>query len=317
MSNSTLQTAPHICCFGEVLWDMLPSGKLPGGAPMNVATHLQNLGIPAKMISRVGNDTLGEEIKAFLQSKNCTTDWIQTDENAATGWVKVQLSEKNEASYTIVHPVAWDFIEATAATQHLVNTASAIVFGTLACRDEASEGALIALLDNIPTNSKTLKVFDVNLRPPHYAKKLIEKLLSYADLVKMNEDELKIIAGWYNIEGSEESQLSALRATFGLQTIIVTKGGDGAILLRQEDDGRVAFYTQKGYSVQVADTIGSGDSFLAGFLKNIMSGRSSEEALDFACALGAVVASYSGANPPITEHHIAAMQATKLKAIAE
>lgn len=294
----------YICCFGEVLWDMLPSGKLPGGAPMNVATHLQNLGIPAKMISRVGKDELGAEIKAFLESKNCTTEWIQEDETLNTGWVKVQLSEKNEATYTIVHPVAWDFIQTNEAVQQLANQASALVFGTLASRDDTSYQTLLSILKNLPKDSKVLKVFDINLRPPHYSQSLIEEFLQYADVVKLNEDELKIVAKWYDIAGDEENQLREISQKFGLNTLIVTKGGDGAILLRLENDGQKHFYQQQGYKVVVADTIGSGDSFLAGFLKNMLQAKSSAHALNFACAIGAVVASHSGANPAITEADI-------------
>lgn len=294
----------YICCFGEVLWDMLPSGKLPGGAPMNVATHLQNLGIPAKMISRVGKDELGAEIKAFLESKNCTTEWIQEDETLNTGWVKVQLSEKNEATYTIVHPVAWDFIQTNDTVQQLVNQASALVFGTLASRDDTSYQTLLSILKNLPQETQVLKVFDINLRPPHYSQSLIEEFLQYADIVKLNEDELKIVAKWYDIAGDEEKQLREISQKFDIKTLIVTKGGDGAILLRLENDGKKHFYQQAGYKVVVADTIGSGDSFLAGFLKNILNGKSSEYALNFACAIGAVVASHSGANPAITEADI-------------
>lgn len=294
----------YICCFGEVLWDMLPSGKLPGGAPMNVATHLQNLGIPAKMISRVGKDELGAEIKAFLESKNCTTEWIQEDETLNTGWVKVQLSEKNEATYTIVHPVAWDFIQTNDTVQQLVNQASALVFGTLASRDDTSYQTLLSILKNLPQETQVLKVFDINLRPPHYSQSLIEEFLQYADIVKLNEDELKIVAKWYDIAGDEEKQLREISQKFDLKTLIVTKGGDGAILLRLEKGGKKHFYQQAGYKVVVADTIGSGDSFLAGFLKNILNGKSSEYALNFACAIGAVVASHSGANPAISEADI-------------
>lgn len=294
----------YICCFGEVLWDMLPSGKLPGGAPMNVATHLQNLGIPAKMISRVGKDELGAEIKVFLESKNCTTEWIQEDETLNTGWVKVQLSEKNEATYTIVHPVAWDFIETNNTVQQLVNQASALVFGTLASRDDTSYQTLLSILKNLPQETQVLKVFDINLRPPHYSQSLIEEFLQYADIVKLNEDELKIVAKWYDIAGDEEKQLREISQKFNIKTLIVTKGGDGAILLRLENDGKKHFYQQAGYKVVVADTIGSGDSFLAGFLKNILNGKSSEYALNFACAIGAVVASHSGANPAISEADI-------------
>ena len=283
---------------------MLPSGKLPGGAPMNVATHLQNLGIPAKMISRVGKDELGAEIKAFLESKNCTTEWIQEDETLNTGWVKVQLSEKNEATYTIVHPVAWDFIQTNDTVQQLVNQASALVFGTLASRDDTSYQTLVSILKNLPQETHVLKVFDINLRPPHYSQSLIEEFLQYADIVKLNEDELKIVAKWYDIAGDEEKQLREISQKFDIKTLIVTKGGDGAILLRLENDGKKHFYQQAGYKVVVADTIGSGDSFLAGFLKNILNGKSSEYALNFACAIGAVVASHSGANPAISEADI-------------
>ncbi len=239
----------YICCFGEVLWDMLPSGKLPGGAPMNVATHLQNLGIPAKMISRVGKDGLGAEIKAFLESKNCTTEWIQEDETLNTGWVKVQLSEKNEATYTIVHPVAWDFIQTNDTVQQLVNQASALVFGTLASRDDTSYQTLLSILKNLPQETQVLKVFDINLRPPHYSQSLIEEFLQYADIVKLNEDELKIVAKWYDIVGDEEKQLREISQKFDLKTLIVTKGGDGAILLRLENDGKNHFYQQAGYKV--------------------------------------------------------------------
>lgn len=285
----------YICCFGEVLWDLLPSGKLPGGAPMNVATHLQNLGIASAMISRVGNDDLGEEIKAFLNAKHCSTQFIQTDDKHPTGIVKVHLSEKMEASYEIVHPVAWDFISISPQTIELVKNAEAIIFGTLACRDAYSSTTLFSLLAHA-----SLKIFDVNLRPPHFSQELIKTLLQKADIVKMNADELNIIAGWYGFENdTDEQQLVQLKEKFELQALIVTQGGDGAMLL----DG-TNFYKSIGYKVVVADTIGSGDSLLAGFLKNYLSGNPPAYALDYACALGALVASFHGANPPIKEEEI-------------
>lgn len=285
-------------CFGEVLWDLLPSGKMPGGAPMNVATHLQNLGIPSAMISRVGNDTLGEEIKAFLTSKHCITDYIQTDNEHSTGIVKVSLSSKKEATYEIVHPVAWDFIEVSPEIIDLVKNAKALVFGTLACRDAHSRATLFELLEHAST-----KVYDVNLRPPHYSQELIESLLQKANIVKMNEDELQIISNWYGFDNDTDKQkLTALAHKFTLDTLIVTQGGDGAMLW---DDNR--FYKSNGYQVVVADTIGSGDSFLAGFLKNILEGKSANYALEYACALGALVASHHGANPAIEEEQILTM----------
>ncbi len=288
----------YICCFGEVLWDLLPSGKLPGGAPMNVATHLQNLGIPSAVISRVGNDELGQEIKAFLANKNCTTDFLQTDNQHPTGKVNVFLSEKHEATYEIVHPVAWDFISVSDETIDLVKNANALIFGTLACRDAHTRETLLSLIE-----VASLKIFDVNFRPPHYSQQLIEMLLQKADIVKMNDDELAIIANWYALsERTNQEILAHLKEKFNLKTLIVTKGSDGAMLIDNQ-----GFFESKGFKVEVMDTIGSGDSFLAGFLKNYLSGNSPEYSLTYACALGALVASHKGANPMINEMDILKM----------
>ncbi|MFN8354229.1 MAG: PfkB family carbohydrate kinase [Spirosomataceae bacterium] len=287
-----------LVCFGEVLWDLLPSGALPGGAPMNVAIHLKNLGIPSVMVSRVGNDTLGDALSAFLSTKHCPTQYIQTDTEHPTGTVNVHLSAKKEATYEIVHPVAWDFISSSPEVLELVKNSKALVFGTLACRDEHSRATLFELLEHA-----AIKVYDVNLRPPHYTQELIEALLEKANVVKMNEDELAIIAQWYGFEADTDKQkLTALAHKFKLDTLIVTQGGDGAMVW---DDNR--FYKSQGYRVVVADTIGSGDSFLAGFLKNILEGKSANYALEYACALGALVASHHGANPPVVEEDILEM----------
>jgi fructokinase len=283
---------PYICSFGEVLWDLLPTGALPGGAPMNLATHLQNLGVPSVMVSRVGKDELGEKIKAFMESKNVSTQFIQHDTAHGTGIVKVTLSSKNEATYEIVHPIAWDFIAPSPEIQEKAKNAYAVAYGTLACRDEVSRATLFGLLADAP-----LKIYDVNFRAPFYSQTLVESLLQPADIVKMNDDELHIIASWYGISGKTDRQkMSFLKKKFHLQALIVTQGGDGAMLLNQK-----AFYKTHGYKVTVADTVGSGDAFLAGFLKNLMAGKPPKYALTYACALGAVVATHRGANPPITE----------------
>lgn len=288
----------YICCFGEVLWDLLPSGKLPGGAPMNVATHLQNLGIPSAVISRIGNDELGQEIKAFLKDKNCITDFLQTDNQHPTGKVNVFLSEKHEATYEIVHPVAWDFISVSDETIDLVKNANALIFGTLACRDSHTRDTLLSLIEVAP-----LKIFDVNFRPPHYSQNLIETLLHKADVVKMNDDELAIIANWYDLsERTNQGILAHLKEKFDLKTLIVTKGSNGAMMIDNQ-----GFSESKGFKVEVMDTIGSGDSFLAGFLKNYLPGNSPEYSLTYACALGALVASHKGANPTIDEKDILKM----------
>jgi fructokinase len=285
----------YICSFGEVLWDDFPSGRLPGGAPMNVAIGLQNLGIPTAMISRVGQDELGRDIKAFMQSQNCSTDWVQTDPQHGTGIVKVHASPTGENRYEIVQPIAWDFIECTPETIELVKQAKAIIFGTLACRDAVSRNTLLTLLKSAP-----LKIYDVNFRPPFYDQALVEMLLAQADIVKMNDDELNIISAWYAMENTgETAQMQYLKDKFNLKIVIVTRGANGAICLDHS-----GVYESKGFKVQVQDTVGSGDAFLAGFLKNLLDDKAPDHSLKYACALGALVASHKGANPVIKEAEI-------------
>lgn len=290
----------YLCCFGEVLWDLLPGGKVMGGAPFNVAAHLINLGVPACFISRVGNDELGNEIRLWLESRNISSEWIETDRDYATGTVRVQLNDKQQAGYDIVSPAAWDFISVNDEMLSLVKKSRGIIFGSLACRNNVTHRGLMALLDAAP-----LKIFDVNLRPPHYSQPLIESLLHRADLVKLNDDELNIIAAWHPGSGSsEEDRMQFFQKKYSLQSIIVTKGGDGAVLLHDQ------FNRVPGFKVTVADTVGSGDAFLAGFLKKYMHGESPADALTYAGALGALVATHHGANPAIREEEILKLMRT-------
>lgn len=285
----------YICCYGETLWDLFPSGKLPGGAPMNVATHLQNLGTKSYMISAVGDDELGEGIKDFLKSKSCSTDYIQTHPFEQTGIVKVTLSEKLDATYEIVQPVAWDYISLNEELISLVKDAEILVFGSLVCRNQTSFDTLNSLLD-----VAKIKVFDINVRPPFYSQELVEKLLSKVDIIKLNDQELEILKEWYGLSSSDSKQiLSEILKKFNLKMVIVTLGGEGAMILDGDD-----FYRVYGKKVKVADTIGCGDSFLAGFLKNYLEGKPTEYSLKYAAALGALVATHHGANPSITEQQI-------------
>lgn len=293
----------YICCYGEVLWDMLPSGKQMGGAPMNVAAHLKQMGLSAVIISRVGKDALGDEIMDWLNRNQFPLQWVQTDEQHETGTVQVELTDKNRVTYEIVQPASWDFIEVSAAMIEMVKNASAIVFGTLACRCPVSRASLMKLLEQAP-----LKIFDVNLRSPHYSQELVECLLHQAEIVKMNDDELHLISAWYGLSEKEDPEImDQLKSAFNIRLLLVTRGGNGA--LARND---TAFFESQGYKVKVADTIGSGDSFLAGFLKMFLSGSPVQEALNFACATGAVVATYDGAIPAVTEREILQLMDNRL-----
>ena len=285
---------PIVICFGEVLWDLLPSGKIAGGAPMNVAFQTNNLGMQARMISRVGSDDLGKELLAFLQEKGVSTDCVQTDSTYPTGMVNVSLDEKGIPSYDIVQPAAWDHIELREEMLDTVAGADALVFGSLSCRSEQSKKTLLTLIQKAP-----LRVFDVNLREPFYSQTLLEELLPKANIVKVNDIELDILARWYDMEGSESDRMAALQDKFGFDRIIVTKGEHGAACRSHS-----GYCTVPGVSVKVEDTIGSGDAFLSGYLSQLFAGASDQECLRFANALGALTATKAGGTPNISLEEI-------------
>ncbi len=278
-------------CFGEMLWDVLPTVKQPGGAPMNVAVHLKNLGFDPKIISRIGEDELGEELLDFIQSKGLNTDLVQLGKTHLTGVAKANLNDKNEVTYKIVHPVAWDYIQNSEKLENEVANADVFIFGSLSARSQTTKESLYDLL-----KFAKYKVFDVNLRAPFYDQETVEYLMTEADLVKMNSAELSLIFSWGSESEDEKTSINNLAKQFNISTICVTKGEDGALLYT---DGQ--FYEQAGFSVIVKDTIGSGDSFLATLLKGIVEKKSPAESLEMACAMGSLVASHDGATPYISQ----------------
>jgi fructokinase len=284
-------------CFGEILWDLLPTGAKPGGAPMNVAYHLQKLGLQAAMISRVGRDEKGDALLEILQQNGVSTTFVQRDPAHKTGIVNATLHESNEVTYEIVHPVAWDFIALEEGLAGLVNGAMFFIYGSLAARDKVSCQTLWQLVEAAQT-----KVVDINLRPPHFNQQLVEWLLESADILKLNEHELPLLTSWYSHLKKDEEQVRFLQDRFSIPTIIVTKGGDGAMICHEGQ-----LYSHPGYHVKVADTIGSGDAFLAGFLAKTKEGLPIEERLQAANALGAFIASKEGACPAYQLSEIASV----------
>ncbi len=292
-----MTNTPSVVCFGEVLWDLLPEGKVAGGAPMNVAFHLRNFGIPARMISRVGYDELGRELLQFLDRKGLPTEDIQIDVNHPTSTVQVWLDGLGHATYDIVRPVAWDFLEVQPAAAAAVAGADMFVFGSLAARSTTTRATLLHLLGL----TGAVKVFDVNLRPPHFSRETLEALLGQADIVKMNEEELREIGGWFTTATENVgAALEQLLDRFALQGVLVTRGKDGAVFLDDQHD----LYTCGGHVVEVVDTVGSGDSFLAAFLRKRLDGAAAQDGLDFACATGALVATRKGGTPELTEAEV-------------
>lgn len=295
-----MPTAPTIACFGEILWDILPTGKQPGGAPFNVAVHLHQLGLPVRFISRVGDDELGTELVEFVESKGVDTSLIQHGKTHLTGVVKANVDDANEVTYKIVQPVAWDYIHFDADLENAVATADAFVFGSLAARQAGTRETLYRLLE-----SARFKVFDVNMRPPHYTREVVKYLLEKANMVKMNHHELAEIMDWFAAETDDAAAMQWLATRFDLQVVCVTCGADGALLWT---NGQL--YRAPGIPVQVQDTIGSGDAFLAALLKCWLTGQSPESALRFACAAGALVATHQGATPAFAEADVQALMNT-------
>ena len=288
--------ATKIVCFGEVLFDVFPTHRKIGGAPLNVGLRMASLGIDTQIISRIGQDEIGKELLDFVSQNDVSTDSIQVDNTFATGEVLVKLDEKGSASYTINYPVAWDKIEATPEAQSVVANADALVFGSLVCRDNTSYQSLLSLL-----NSAKYKIFDVNLRAPFYTKELLSDLMNKADFIKFNDDELYEISEYLGSPfHSLEQNIQFIAEKTNTKHICVTKGSHGAVLLYNNQ----LFYNS-GYKITVADTVGAGDSFLAGLLTKLLTGIAPQKAIDFACALGALVAQNEGANPKISPDDIA------------
>lgn len=289
--------ATKIVCFGEVLFDVFPTHTKIGGAPLNVGLRLASLGIETQIISRIGQDAKGKELLDFIEANDVSTTYIQTDSHFSTGEVTVKLDEKGSASYTINYPVAWDKIEATPEAHDIVSSSDAVVFGSLVCRDTASYQSLLSIL-----NVAKYKIFDVNLRAPFYTKELLSDLMNKADFIKFNDDELYEISAYLGSPyHSLEQNMQFIAEKTNTQHICVTKGSHGAVLFYNNQ----LFYNS-GYKITVADTVGAGDSFLAGLLSKLLAGIAPQEAINFACALGALVAQEEGANPKISKESIKA-----------
>ncbi|MEB2781200.1 PfkB family carbohydrate kinase [Algoriphagus sp. C2-6-M1] len=279
---------PHkVVIFGEMLWDCLPSGPVPGGAPMNVTLNLHQLGLDSRLISAVGKDHDGEQLIEFLKTFHLPVDLIQVNQDHETSKVLVNDNDPENIKYTIVSPVAWDFIHWHAQMDAAVAASDAFVFGTLGVRNTKSLSSLLKLLHH-----KTLRVFDANFRPPFYDFEIIVTLLGFTDILKINEDELEIFADYFNIDPSIATVCNHLDTHFPMDLICVTQGSKGAMIYKAGE-----IISHEGYKVTVADSIGAGDAFLSGFIKTYLDKKPLDQVLNFACKLGAFVASKKGGTP--------------------
>jgi fructokinase len=275
-----------VLCIGEILWDSLPSGLFAGGAPFNVACHLYKLGVNSHIASRLGNDILGSIIKSRLAEKGMSTALIQTDNVYPTGLVNVTLNSSGNASYEIVYPSAWDFIQADENLIKAAEESDVIVYGSLARRSETTSDTLEKIL-----NLNKINIFDVNLRHPYDNPEIVKNTLLNSNVVKLNDDELNRLSGWFGLGNEIKTAAYSLADKFGCTTVCVTKGANGSAMLMNN-----TWIEHPGFRVEVKDTIGSGDAFLAAFIDGLLKQNSPDEILNTANKLGAYVAGRNGAD---------------------
>jgi len=275
-------------CFGEILWDVLPDGAMPGGAPLNVAYHLNKLGLPTSIISKIGNDEKGLKLEHLLDGWQINKSLLQRDAIHPTSEVIARVGSRNEVSYEIVFPVAWDFIDHQSMIDSELQSSTYFVYGSLASRNTLTRETLFKFLE-----SDAVKVFDINLRPPFFNKSLLADLMERADIIKFNESELQMVQILFG--GSfinEKEQVRFIQDRFNIPEVIVTKGEFGASYYRMDQS-----YHAWGSEVKVNDTIGSGDSFLAAFIANHQMGQSPKTIIKNAIGMGAFIATKKGGCP--------------------
>jgi len=283
---------PLVIGIGEVLWDFLPAGKQLGGAPANFAYHAHALGAEALVVSRVGNDPLGCELLSRLQSVGLRTDGITTDPSAPTGTVSVTLDGQGKPTFTIHENVAWDLIEAVQQSLDAASRADAVCFGTLAQRNAIARAAIRAIVQATPPTA--LRIFDINLRQHFWSREIILESLELADVMKLNDEELPIVAGLFGLSGDESNQMRQIAAHFQLKAVALTKGANGSSLVVGNE-----FVSRPGTKLTVVDTVGAGDSYTAALAFGLLAGYSPGRILEQAHRIADYVCTQSGAMPSL------------------
>jgi fructokinase len=286
---------PTVVGLGEILWDLLPSGRQLGGAPANFAYCSHLLGNRAIVASRVGDDELGRELRNSLLRFGITDEFVQTDPVHRTGTVRVEINPEGQPKFEIMHPAAWDFLDWNESWETLAKSADAVCFGSLAQRSAASRGTIRKFLEL--TRPEALRIFDVNLRQTFYSAEIISSSLHRANILKLNHEELPVLASLLHINSSGEVAFCReVLDEFDLQLVCVTRGGNGSVLVDKS-----GAHEHAGFRVAVKDTVGAGDAFTAGLVHERLRGNSLAAMNDTANRMGAWVASHAGAMPPVPE----------------
>lgn len=289
---SQTPTSPlQVAAIGEILWDVFDTGPRFGGAPANFAGSFAKLsGASAQtwMLSAVGNDELGSRAIERLRAQGVDTNWV-TQIDCPTGQVFIQLNEAGSAEYEFLDQVAWDQLETRPGLLILAMDLDAICFGSLGQRSPQSEKTIQAVVSATP--SSALRVFDVNLRPPFVDSQIVERSLQIANTLKLNDDELPVLANWFSLSGSPIEQLRAIAERFTLDTVALTRGDQGSIVVQ---GGAVSEHG--GVATEVIDTVGAGDAFTARLVLGLLRGESLDELNQAANELAARVCATAGAD---------------------
>ena len=288
--------------IGEILWDVFPAGKVLGGAPANFAYHVSQFGFEGVALSAIGNDALGNEIIENLSKKEL--NYIIEKTPFATGTVQVTVDSKGIPQYEICENVAWDNIPFTPEMEELARKTQTVCFGSLAQRNSVSRATINRFLDCLPETA--LKIFDINLRQHFYTLELIEQSLQRCNILKINDDEVLIVGQLFGWESKSELEIcNQLLHSCDLEIVVLTKGTLGSYVVTKNE---TSFKPTP--LVDVADTVGAGDSFTAAFVAALLHSQSISDAHQLAVDVSAYVCTQHGAMPVLPESLISRMKKT-------
>lgn len=288
----------YVVGIGEALWDVLPEGKKLGGAPANFAYHVSQFGLQSRVVSAIGEDKLGNEILDNFQGKGLHTLIAKVE--YPTGTVQVQLDNEGVPCYDIKENVAWDNIPFTDKLKQLAQKTCAVCYGSLAQRNVVSRETINAFLDAMPEGKGQYKIFDINLRQGFYTKEIICNSMQRCNILKINDEELVTVSRMFGYPGIDlQDKCWILLAKYKLEMLILTCGVNGSYVFTP---GSVSFVETP--KVEVADTVGAGDSFTAAFVSAILKGKPVNEAHQLAVNVSAYVCTQNGAMPELPENVI-------------
>lgn len=280
---------------GEVLWDLLPSGPQMGGAPANFACHARQLGAEVRVITRVGDDVLGRQILDRFADMKIHSDMVQVDDRLPTGTATVALGADGTPQFTITNDVAWDALALTNEALESACKANAICFGTLAQRSKTSAHAIQGLLAALPPS--VLTVFDINLRQNFYNQEILERSLESAQVLKLNDQELVVIASMFELQGDTKQKIEQLARRFELQLVALTRGQHGSLLHQSG-----TWSEMPGLQKDIIDTVGAGDAFTATLVMGMLHRLPLGELHCIADEVAAFVCCCHGATPQLPVH---------------